>query len=54
MTSTGTLRFFGDGLATGVDEGTDVLAHINQMTLNSQLSNLPANIPTDCPTRCDL
>ena len=54
VTSTGTLRFFGDGLATGVDEGTEVLAHINQMTLNSQLSNLPANIPTDCPTRCDL
>lgn len=45
VTSTGSLTFAEDGV------GSEVLTHINQMTRNSQLSNLPANIPTDCPTR---
>ena len=49
VSSTGSLKFL-KRKGTG-DEGTEVLTNVNQMTRNSQLSNLPANLPTDCPTR---
>jgi len=50
MTASGSLTFGGEG--DHVAEGAaEVLRHINQMTLQSQRSNVAAYMPTDCPTR---
>jgi alpha-L-rhamnosidase len=51
VTSTGQLSFGGNDGSADVDEATEVLTQLNQMTRNSQLSNLAAYLPTDCPTR---
>ena len=50
MTATGSLTFGGEGDATAED-AAEVLTHINQMTLQSQRTNVAAYLPTDCPTR---
>jgi hypothetical protein len=47
MTATGTLIF--DDSPAG-----RVLAGVNEMTLQSQRTNVAAYMPTDCPTRCDV
>eukprot|EP01052_Picozoa_sp_SAG31_P006638 SAG31_NODE_307_length_17957_cov_5.236645_10_plen_317_part_00 len=50
MTATGTLKFGGMG-DPNAEEAAEVLTHINQMTLQSQRTNVAAYMPTDCPTR---
>ena len=50
MTATGRLSFGGEGDAAAED-AAEVLTHINQMTLQSQRTNVAAYMPTDCPTR---
>ena len=52
MTSTGALLFGGDGNVGSVQtRAAEVLSGINEMTLQSQRTNVAAYIPTDCPTR---
>ena len=41
------LTFGGEG-DPAAEDAAEVLAHINQMTLQSQRSNVAAYIPTDC------
>ena len=50
MTQTGKLSFSGAG-DPAADHAAAVLDGINQMTLQSQRSNVAAYMPTDCPTR---
>ena len=50
MTATGSLTFGGEG-DPAAEDAAEVLTHINQMTLQSQRSNVAAYMPTDCPTR---
>ena len=50
MTATGSLAFGGEG-DPQAEDAAEVLTHINQMTLQSQRSNVAAYMPTDCPTR---
>ena len=50
MSQTGSLTFGGEGDAAAED-AAEVLTHINQMTLQSQRTNVAAYLPTDCPTR---
>ena len=49
------LRLVGARLATtGIScggEGAELLSSLDQIVLNSQLSNLAGYMPTDCPTR---
>lgn len=50
MTATGSLTFGGEG-DPAAESAAEVLTHINQMTLQSQRTNVGAYMPTDCPTR---
>ena len=50
MSQVGHLTFGGEGDAAAED-AAEVLTHINQMTLQSQRTNVAAYMPTDCPTR---
>ena len=50
MTATGSLTFSGEGYSYA-ENAAEVLTHINEMTLQSQRSNVGAYMPTDCPTR---
>jgi hypothetical protein len=50
MTATGSLTFGGEGDAAA-EAAAEVLTQINQMTLQSQRTNVAAYMPTDCPTR---
>lgn len=50
MTATGSLTFGGEG-DPSAEDAAEVLTHINQMTLQSQRTNVAAYMPTDCPTR---
>ena len=47
LTATGTLTFGGEG-NPAAEGAAEVLRHINQMTLQSQRSNVAAYMPTDC------
>lgn len=52
MTETGSITFGGDGAAGSIQTAAAaVLNGINQMTLQSQRTNVAAYMPTDCPTR---
>ena len=50
MTATGHLSFGGEG-DPDAEEAAVVLTHINQMTLQSQRTNVGAYMPTDCEWR---
>jgi hypothetical protein len=50
MTATGRLTFGGEG-DPAAEEAAEVLTHINQMTLQSQRTNVGAYMPTDCEWR---
>lgn len=53
VTATGQLSFGGEGDPTAED-AAEVLTHINEMTQQSQRSNIAAYMPTDCkfPSPC--
>ena len=50
MSQTGHLSFGGEGDADG-EHAAAVLHGVNEMTLQSQRTNVAAYMPTDCPTR---
>ena len=50
MSQTGHLSFGGEGDADA-EHAAAVLHGVNEMTLQSQRTNVAAYMPTDCPTR---